>query len=107
MRIKTVLFAALLGLPLASQAHLGQKHSVDARQHNQFERIQRGVETGALTQREARQLRYEQRAIRAEERRYRANGVLNARERAELHRELKDANRHIYYQKHDRAQRWW
>jgi hypothetical protein len=104
--VKTVVVAALLGLPLASQAHEGHKHSVNNRQYNQYHRIAQGIDSGELTRREARGLFHEQRTLKAQERRYRSNGYLNRWERAELHRELKDSSRHIYFQKHDRAERW-
>lgn len=100
-KIASTTFAALLvlapGFALAGDRDPGVNH----RQHNQQARIKEGVKSGELTRREVRRLEAEQRAIRREERAYKADGQLTARERADLHRDLNAASRDIYRQKHD------
>lgn len=91
---------AVLGLLVAVGAGRAEA-SVNGRQARQAARIQAGVKSGELTRREAVALRAEQAALRAEERRYRRDGVLTPRERADLRRDQNRASRHIARQKHD------
>ena len=78
---------------------------VNARQHNQRDRIQQGVGSGELTRRETGRLVEEQRDIRQLERAYKSDGKLTKRERADLHHEQNQASRDIYRQKHDKQDR--
>lgn len=99
-RILTALAClAIAGTSLAASADRGP--GINARQHKQQHRIQQGVRSGELTPREATRVRTEQRAIRAEERRYRADGTLTPGERTDLHHDLNRASGDIYRQKHD------
>lgn len=92
--------ALMLAAPLAS--HAGARDpGVNQRQHNQQHRIQQGVRSGELTRGEARGLAAQQRAIRAEERAYKADGHLDRYERADLRRDQNQASRSIWRQKHD------
>jgi hypothetical protein len=75
--------------------------TVNGRQARQAARIHEGVKSGELTRREAARLHAEQAALRAEERVYRRDGVLTARERVDLKRDQNRASRHIARQKHD------
>lgn len=74
---------------------------VNARQHNQHDRIAQGVRSGSLTRDEAQGLRTEQRSIRQEERQYKSDGTLTRDERRDLHQELGAAGRNIHDEKHD------
>lgn len=74
---------------------------VNRRQFNQQGRIHEGVKSGQLARPEARHLERQQRNIRSEERADKADGHLSPGERADLHRDLRAANRDIYQQKHD------
>jgi hypothetical protein len=74
---------------------------VNARQHNQRERIQQGVASGELTRRETGRLAGEQRDIRQLERAYKSDGALTGAERRDLQHEQNQASRDIYQQKHD------
>lgn len=78
---------------------------VNARQHNQRDRIQQGVRMGELTGREARRLAEGQRDVRQLERAYKSDGILTSRERADLHHEQNQTSRDIYRQKHDAQDR--
>lgn len=98
----SALLAALVTLYFSTAAQAGGRDSgVNARQHHQQQRIAQGVRSGELTRGEARRLERGQRHIRAEERRYRADGELTRAERADLQRDLNRASRHIYNEKHD------
>lgn len=99
----TILFAAL---PMAAQAGV-RDPGVNARQHNQQQRIVHGARSGELTRGEAQRLRTEQRFIRHEERLFKSDGNLSGAERRELHRDLNRASRHIYNEKHDEQRRRW
>ena len=79
---------------------------VNARQARQMERIQAGMRTGALTRGEFRELMHEQHAIRAMERHFRADGIIDAREFRRLDRALDVASRNIRAEKHDRQARY-
>lgn len=81
------------------------RSGIDARQHRQQQRIEQGWRSGELTRPEARRLEGEQRMIRREERRYRADGVLTGAERRDLRRDLDRASAHIYREKHDAQRR--
>jgi hypothetical protein len=74
---------------------------VNARQHNQHDRIAQGARSGSLTKDEAKGLRDEQRSIRQDERQYKSDGTLSRDERTDLHQDLNAASRNVYNEKHD------
>ena len=74
---------------------------VNRRQHNQQRRIFGGVRSGELTRGEFWRLERNAREIRQDERQARADGVVTARERAELRRDLNKESRMIYRAKHN------
>ena len=78
---------------------------VNARQHNQRERIQQGVKSGELTRRETGRLTEQQRDVRQLERAYESDGTLTGAERRDLQHEQNQASRDIYRQKHDEQDR--
>lgn len=84
---------------------IGWDPRIDAIQHRQHRRIVQGVRSGELTREEARALLAEQRAIHAQERLYRSDGVLTHAERADLYQDLYAAGRHIYNETHDLERR--
>ncbi len=76
---------------------------INYRQQNQRHRIVNGIKSGELTARETLGLAREQYQIQHMENRFRRSGDgLSLRERYRLQRELNQASRHIYRQKHDR-----
>ncbi|WP_412481037.1 hypothetical protein [Azonexus sp. IMCC34839] len=75
---------------------------VDQRQANQEQRIDQGVASGALTQREANRMERGQQHVENMENRAKADGVVTRRERARLHQAQEVESRRIYAQKHDR-----
>ena len=98
-----IALALVLATTLGTTPVTGEAASpgVDKRQHHQRDRIHQGVHSGELTGREARRLAHTQRHLQREERRYKSDGVLTRRERADLHRDLSRSSRQIYRQKHD------
>jgi polyhydroxyalkanoate synthesis regulator phasin len=74
---------------------------VNARQVRQQERIGQGIKSGELTGKEAVRLEREERAVRVEERAYKADGKLTPAERKDLHQDLNKVSSDIYKQKHD------
>jgi hypothetical protein len=76
---------------------------VDAREANQQQRIQQGIQSGALTPRETRRLEAREASIQRQEDRMRARdgGELSAKDRAVLNRRLDRTSGAIYRNKHD------
>lgn len=79
---------------------------INTRQDQQMERIQAGMHSGNLTRFEFRELMREQREIRAMERHFRADGVIDPHEFQRLDRALDVASRNIKLEKHDRQARY-
>jgi hypothetical protein len=75
--------------------------AVNHRQHRQEHRVEQGLRSGELTRQEAKGLRQEERGIRQEERAYKSDGKLTRAERKDLHRDLNQASKDIYREKHD------
>jgi hypothetical protein len=98
-----VTFLGLATLAAASPASA----QVNQRLHNQQQRIQQGVRTGAITHREYRHLQHQQARIARAEYRMRAHngGHLSPGQRQRLRLRQDRASGNIYYQKHDR-QSW-
>lgn len=104
--IALAMITALTLSTVAVQADAGTRDPrVNARQHNQRDRIQQGVRSGELTRREARNAAEDQRDIRQLERAYKSDGKLTGAERADLHHEQNQASREIYREKHDAQDR--
>lgn len=77
---------------------------IDQRQANQQKRIDLGIASGSLTQKEADRLKAEQaRNARAEEK-ARADGVETKKERVRLNLKENRSSKHIARQKHDRQE---
>jgi hypothetical protein len=88
-----------------AQTQPSQTPGVDARQEIQQKRIEQGVQSGALTGREAARMDRQQDRIEANKQKALQDGQVTPRERAKLHRQQDRASRHIYHQKHDRQRR--
>ena len=90
----------LLGsLPALAQSTYDPR--IDAREQNQQQRIQQGVQSGRLNQREANHLEAQQGRIQAREDRLKADGNLTGAERARLTRQENLSSRNIYRKKHN------
>ncbi len=75
---------------------------VDARQERQQQRIDQGVASGELNQREANRLERQQDRIQGMEEKAKADGVVTKQERKQLNRAQNRASRNIAREKHDR-----
>ena len=68
---------------------------VDNRQENLSQRIDRGVRSGRISQREARRLHMRERTIAQHEARFKSDGVVTGQERRQLRDELSALNRDL------------
>jgi len=75
--------------------------SIDERESRITERIQRGMNDGRITNREARRLQRELSAIEAKERAFKSDGRLSRRETDELNRDLNRLADHVRQQARD------
>ncbi|NPV04609.1 MAG: hypothetical protein HPY67_07745 [Syntrophaceae bacterium] len=101
-------FIAGLGFLIAAEVAYGQTQTygtndpgIQKRMENQERRIDQGVQSGALTPKEAGKLEAEQARIRQAEQRMKADGQLTPGERERLRKMQDRSSRHIYRQKHD------
>jgi uncharacterized membrane protein YebE (DUF533 family) len=91
----------MLGMSGAAFAQVDTP-GIDQRQANQERRIDQGIASGQLNQREANRLDREQNRVDRMENRAKADGVVTNRERARITHEQNQASRHIAREKHDR-----
>lgn len=90
---------AVFALPVMAQTSTPR---IDQRQANQERRIDQGVQSGALTEREAVRLEKGQTHVDNMETRAEADGKITKRESARIEHAQDVQSRHIYRQKHDR-----
>lgn len=102
--MKTKQLFAALGLTVAVTGAFAQTNTpnIDQRQANQEQRIQQGVQSGSLTEREANRLDRGQNRVERMEDKAKADGNVTARERQRLQHAENVQSRHVYQQKHDR-----
>ncbi len=102
-----VVKAAVIGivaLAVAAPA-LAQETRVDRRQDRQEQRIDKGVQSGALTPPETKKLERGQQHVEALETRAQADGTITAREKVRLEHAQDVQSKRIYRQKHDNQTR--
>ena len=92
------LLATAAAVPVYAQTTPG----VDARQERQEQRIDQGVASGELNQREAGRLERQQDRIQGMEEKAKADGTVTNQERRQLNRAQNRASRNIAREKHDR-----
>lgn len=102
MLLRTLLPSLLLGLYAGTALADPATPRFDQRQENQQQRIDQGVESGALNQREAARLDAQQDRLQRGEDRAKADGVVTGRERARLHHRQDHASGNVYRKKHNR-----
>jgi Skp family chaperone for outer membrane proteins len=99
---------AVLALPVLAQTpppaprSAAATPSVDQRQLNQQQRIDQGVQSGALTSKEAARLEGGQQHVQKMEDKAKADGKVTPQERKRLQHAENVQNRKIERQKHDR-----
>jgi opacity protein-like surface antigen len=74
----------------------------DQRQANQEQRIDQGIASGQLNEREANRLNKQQEHVNKIEDRAKSDGVMTNKERARIGAAQNRASRHIAREKHDR-----
>jgi hypothetical protein len=109
-KLVSTLFALSLmaGAAVVAEAHghCGPRtRGINRRQEHQQRRIGQGIRSGELTARETLRLERNAREIRQDEREARSDGVVTARERAGLQRDLNQESRMIYRAKHNEKDR--
>jgi len=101
--MKTVKALAAIAIVLPTLAFAqANTPGVDQRQANQERRIDQGVASGSLTQREANRLERGQNRVDNMENRAKADGVVTRQERARIHHAQDVQSNRIAQQKHDR-----
>ena len=95
---KSVIAAALAAISVPAMAGTPR---LDAHEHNQRERIVRGVRSGELTRPEARRLIAGERRLHRHERHAKSDGIVTPGERARLQQNANRMSKRIYRQKHD------
>lgn len=94
--------AAVITVPAFAQT---ATPGIDQRQMNQEQRIDQGIASGQLTQRETNRLERGQQRVDNLENRAKSDGVVTARERARVQHAQNVESKRIYRQKHDRQVR--
>ena len=75
---------------------------IDQRPANQEKRIDQGIASGQLNEREANRLNKQQGHINKMEDKAKSDGVVTKKEKARIHQAQDRASRHIAREKHDR-----
>ena len=100
-----VLGFGLTAFSYADEGHRGSGYEgvrdINNRIRIAHEKIDKGIDSGALTREEAHRLKGELDAVRDDEARMRADGRLNPHERDRLERELDRLEKHIFNLKHN------
>lgn len=106
-----IICALLVAIPLLAATKYSQAEDasatpgIDKRQENQEKRIQQGVNSGALNEREAARLEKGQRRVERMEERAKADGKVTPKERARIQHAENVQSKKIYREKHDAQRR--
>ena len=96
----TLLAAGAMAVPASAQVQSTPR--VDQRQANQERRIEQGVKSGSLTQKEAARLEKGQAHVQKMENKAAADGKVTRKERERLEHAQNNQSRKIYREKHDK-----
>jgi opacity protein-like surface antigen len=88
----------MAGIPFAQ----AETPVIDQRQVNQEQRIDQGIASGQLNERESNRLNKQQEHVNKMEDRAKSDGVITKKERARIGAAQDRASRHIAREKHDR-----
>jgi hypothetical protein len=103
MMIATLTIAVLPGLAAAQTTPSDAAAArIDQRQANQQQRIDQGVKSGELNQREAARLQKGQDRVQRKEDKAKADGVITKKEANQIERAQDRQSARIYNQKHDK-----
>jgi len=106
--MKRMMLSIVVGSLLAGGAAWAEgteTPGIDQRVLNQERRIQEGVNSGQLTEREANRMNGRLERIENAEAHAKADGQVTAKERRRLKRALNHNSKRIYKEKHDQQQR--
>ena len=102
--MKSIKFAAMLITSLIAGSVMAQTTatpSVEKRQERQQKRVAQGIESGALTSKEASNLEKRESRIEADKQAAKADGVVTSAERAKLQHEENRVSKKIRNKKHN------
>lgn len=99
--VKSVTAAAVLAL-FSLSVHAQSTPRIDQRQQNQQQRIDQGVKSGQLNQKEAARLEKGQARVQKMEDKAMADGKVTAKERAKIEHAQDKQSRKIAREKHDK-----
>lgn len=100
MKTRTLIAAVALVVPLLASAQSTQR--IDQRQTNQDARIDQGVQSGSLTQKEAAKLERGQTHVQNMENKAMSDGKVTKKEASRIEHAQDQQSKKIYQQKHDR-----
>ncbi|GIW55660.1 MAG: hypothetical protein KatS3mg082_2064 [Nitrospiraceae bacterium] len=102
--MKRLIVGVAAGMMLVGSMVFAQSETpgIDRRQANQEQRIDQGIASGQLTEREAARLERQQNRINRMEDRAKSDGVVTKKERARIKAAQDRASRDIFREKHDR-----
>jgi cell division protein FtsB len=98
---RVIVLGVLIGSSAAALAQGTATPRIDQRQENQEKRIDQGVASGSLTEREAKRLDAREDRLEAHEAKAKADGVVTRKERARLHAETRRNSHAIARKKHN------
>jgi hypothetical protein len=96
-----IALAAISGLTEAQASGTSSTARIDQRQANQQRRIEEGVKSGSLTNKEAARLQHGQERVQRMETRAMADGKMTPRERRKIEVAQNQQSRRIYRERHD------
>jgi hypothetical protein len=98
-----VVIAAIVGISLTSPGYTMAQSApqIDKRQDKQDERIERGIEKGQITKKEARRLEKGQDHVENLEDKALRDGKVTKREKRQIEKAQDKQSRRIYEQRHD------
>ena len=106
MKLKSLLAAALVvAFPVMALAQTPDTTStkrIDKRQENQEKRIQKGAQTGQLTDKEQKRLEKGQARVQKMEDKAMADGKMTKKERAHIEHAQDQQSKKIYRERHDK-----
>ncbi len=98
---RTLIAAVALVAPLLAAAQTASTPRIDQRQVNQDARIDKGVQSGSLTQKEAAKLDKGQTHVQNMENKAMADGTVNKKEAGRIEHAQDQQSKKVYREKHD------
>jgi hypothetical protein len=92
---------ALAAAAIAASASSGFAQNIQKHETRQEERIENGVNSGRLTDKEAGRLQNQQEIIHKEREQALEDGKISKRERRDIRHDQKRANKEIHHKKHN------